>query len=357
MAMRVFSDSWPPGEPTARPTTRYTVPMLRRIPIMMRLSSSVTALSVAAMLCIAAGNAAAQEIIPATPTPGAAMPRWLSRLWPFSLSAPAPDVPAPASTSTPTPLSTQLPLIAVPASTDGQAAQRGTLASRLINDNLPWSELTEAQRAALGPLAGEWASLDRNGRQKWLDVAKRLPRLSATKQVRMQRRMADWARMTPRERAQVRLRFEQAKRLAPQHRRESWDAYLALPVELRHQLAERAAMAAPAAPAKSAFDAGRRNARAERIWRDVAQTKSNIVVVPAQTPPLRPVAPTVVQVQPGATTTLMSKRPTPPAHQQVGLPKIAATPEFVDTATLLPQRGAQGAAMHVISASEPAPRR
>src|SRR4029453_3048865 len=43
-------------------------------------------------------------------------------------------------------------------------------------------------------------------------------------------------------------------------------------------------------------------------------------------------------------TTLMSRRPTPPAHQQTGLPKIAATPGFVDRSTLLPQRGPQGAA-------------
>lgn len=208
--------------------------------------SSVVISGVSAVLCAAAGNSAAQEIILETPAPAVAPAPWLLRLWRFSQPASAPDFGAPAST--PMPLPTQISAIAVPASTDGQAAQRGTLASGLVDDGLPWSELTEAQRAALGPLAGEWASLDRNGRQKWLDVAKRLPRLSATKQARMQRRMADWARMTPQERAQVHLRFEQAKRLAPQHRRESWDAYVALPVELRHQLAERAAMAAPAAP-------------------------------------------------------------------------------------------------------------
>ncbi|TXC65911.1 hypothetical protein FSC37_07780 [Piscinibacter aquaticus] len=51
-----------------------------------------------------------------------------------------------------------------------------------------------------------------------------------------------------------------------------------------------------------------------------------------------------MQAAPGATTSLISKRPTPPAHQQPGLPKIAASPGFVDKQTLLPQRGAQGAA-------------
>ena len=67
---------------------------------------------------------------------------------------------------------------------------------------------------------------------------------------------------------------------------------------------------------------------------------------PAESASPRAVAPTVVQGQPGATTTLMSKRPNPPSHQQPGLPKIAASPGFVDKATLLPQRGPQSAAVH-----------
>ena len=67
---------------------------------------------------------------------------------------------------------------------------------------------------------------------------------------------------------------------------------------------------------------------------------------PTRRTPRRPgrSAPTVVQAQPGATTTLISKRPRRPSHQQPGLPKIAATPGFVDKSTLLPQRGPQGAA-------------
>ena len=60
-----------------------------------------------------------------------------------------------------------------------------------------------------------------------------------------------------------------------------------------------------------------------------------------------------VQAQPGATTTSMAKRAAPPAHQQTGLPKIAASPGFVDKTTLLPKRGPQGAAIRSIAASEP----
>ena len=72
-----------------------------------------------------------------------------------------------------------------------------------------------------------------------------------------------------------------------------------------------------------------------RPARCAGQVATSCPTAPCAAPP-RPVAPTVVQAQPGATTTLISKPPAPPPHQQPGLPKIAATPGFVDQATLLP---------------------
>ena len=74
--------------------------------------------------------------------------------------------------------------------------------------------------------------------------------------------------------------------------------------------------------------------------------KTNLVPTPngsANAPAA--VAPTVVKAGTGATTTLVTQRPTPPLHQQSGLPKIAATKGFVDPVTLLPKRGAQGLGM------------
>ena len=87
--------------------------------------------------------------------------------------------------------------------------------------------------------------------------------------------------------------------------------------------------------------------------------KSNLVPNPTFTAPPRPVAPSVVQAKPGATTTLITRAPEPPRHQQTGLPKIAATPGFVDKSTLLPQRGPQGAAARPLAAaaSQPTTRR
>jgi len=64
------------------------------------------------------------------------------------------------------------------------------------------------------------------------------------------------------------------------------------------------------------------------------------------------VAPSRIKAGRGATTTLVSQRPTPPLHQQTGLTKIAGNQGFVDPVTLLPRKGAQGAAMTAVPASQ-----
>ena len=156
---------------------------------------------------------------------------------------------------------------------------------------------------------------------------------------RVQERMTEWARMSPQQRGQTRLNYQEAKQLPPQDRQARWEAYQALSPEQKRQLQDRAAQPVPPAPTRSAPPAQTRNDRIDR-----PQAKSNIVPNPAYAAPPKAVAPTVMQAQPGVSTTLMSRRPTPPAHQQTGLPKIAATPGFVDKTTLLPQRGPQGAA-------------
>ena len=71
------------------------------------------------------------------------------------------------------------------------------------------------------------------------------------------------------------------------------------------------------------------------------QPKSN-VVKPAKESrtPVEPGS-VALEVRPGATTTLLTKRATPPAHQLDGQPKIAADPNHVDHTTLLPKRGPQ----------------
>lgn len=215
-----------------------------------------------------------------------------------------------------------------------------------LNEGVDWKALSPVQRTALAPLERDWASLDAAQKLKWIELVQRFPKMPEDERARIQGRMAEWARMTPTERGKARLLFLQARRAEPDNRGARWEDYQALPSDRKEELAARA--------------------KAQNTKRNLSNNrpaggeKSNLVTGPSYTLPPKPVAPTVIQARPGATTTLVSKLPSPPPHQQVGLPKIAATPGFIDKNTLLPRRGPQGAATLSVNSSatdlEPVPR-
>lgn len=214
-------------------------------------------------------------------------------------------------------------------------------------DGVRWQALTPAQREALAPLERDWPGIDAPRKQKWIALAGRFKTLSPEERARINERMVEWAKLTPAERGQARLRFEEARQLPVPDRSERWRAYQALPPEQRQQLAARAASAA-SAPREAA-------SKPAKVGRDSKEAKFNVVPNPALSQAPRPVAPTMIQAAPGATTTVITRRPAPPAHQQSGMPKIATTPEFVNRSTLLPRRGPQAAAVTSASMPRPAP--
>jgi hypothetical protein len=196
-----------------------------------------------------------------------------------------------------------------------------------------WSSLSASQRQVLQPLASDWDSLPGDNRRKWVEVAGRFPTMSTEQQQRMQERMKSWADMSPAQRGEARLNFQQSKQVPSQDRQASWQAYQSLPTEQREALAAKAARPASAPTASAGPLKALRSASVE-----AQSPKSNIVVPVPATPAAKVVAPTVVQGNAGATTSLVSARPAPPAHQQVGQPKIAANPTLVDKSTLLPKK-------------------
>ena len=209
-------------------------------------------------------------------------------------------------------------------------------ASRPVVEQGPkFASLSPDEQAALKPLEKDWAGISPERKQKWRAIAARFPKMPVEERGRIQTRMAEWAQMSPEQRGKVRLQFQEATKSSPQNRQAQWEAYQALPADQKRDLASKANSVPPGGPTPS------------------AQIKSNIVANPALAAPPRPVSPAVVQAQPGATTNLISKRVAPPAHQQTGQPKIAASSEFVDAATLLPQKGAQGAVTRSAAASAP----
>jgi hypothetical protein len=206
-----------------------------------------------------------------------------------------------------------------------------------------WAALTQQQQQVLAPLKKDWAQIEAHRRLKWLEVAARFPKLPTDEQRRLQARMTEWARMTPAQRSTARQQFQEVRNLPDEERQARWAAYQALAPEERARLAQKAKPAARAAVAAENAASAAPNA--------AGTAKRNIVRAPAPAP-TKAVTPGVQQARPGATTTPITARAAPPAHHQPGLPKIAATPGFVDRATLLPQRGPQGAAVSAASAPD-----
>ncbi len=217
----------------------------------------------------------------------------------------------------------------------------------LASERLSWAQLTPAQQQALDPLQADWAQLEPQRQAKWLEIAARFPTMSSAERQRLHARMAEWARLTPAQRRTARLQFQEARRVSPEDRQAAWKAYQALPQDQRQRLAQRSRPVAKSAapPSGTGTAAGTTTA--------TTPPKAKVNVVQSGQPARqRPVAAALQQARPGATTSPMNKTPLPPATIQHGLPKIAATPGFVDPATLLPRRGPQGAA--AASGSAPA---
>jgi hypothetical protein len=200
-----------------------------------------------------------------------------------------------------------------------------------------WAELSVNERQALQPLQGQWGEIDSQRKQKWRDVASRYAGLPAVQQERLHARMVEWATMSPTQRNAARINFEELRRMPATERQTRWEAYQSLPAEERQALVTQASNRPLAASAAQTPAAARKALAAGGV-----QPKSNIVATPQTVKP-QSVAPGTVQAGVGASTRSINTPPTPPRHQQSGMPKIAGTPEFVQNDTLLPQRGPQGA--------------
>ncbi|MFN0183599.1 MAG: DUF3106 domain-containing protein [Aquabacterium sp.] len=201
-------------------------------------------------------------------------------------------------------------------------------------DATDWSRLSATQKTALSALQAQWSGLDVAQRRKWLDVAARMPTMTVEEQQRLRDRMRDWSALTPIERGQARLSFQQAQQLAPSERQAQWSAYQALSSGEREALTQSGAASAAAG-----------------VRPPVAARPTTVAAPPA---PVKPVSPTIVQVKPGATTTLMNNPGRPLTQRGPDAPRIAATAQTVDSSTLLPKRGPQGAPMRAAAASAPA---
>lgn len=146
---------------------------------------------------------------------------------------------APADTATTTP-----PTVPAAAPTPAPAAAqaRGTPpppARSLLPLVQPlWSELSDAQRKVLAPLEPQWNTLTREEKRPWLSLAARLPQMSPENRARAEKRIREWAALTPDQRRLARDNYRLAKQLPKEKRVATWEQYQQMTPEQQAVLRE-----------------------------------------------------------------------------------------------------------------------
>jgi hypothetical protein len=183
-----------------------------------------------------------------------------------------------------------------------------------------WTDLSPQRQEALKPLAGEWDKLSDLRKKKWLVVADKYPSMKPEEQMRLQARMADWAKLTPEQRNTARETYRRTKAVPPEQKKAEWQKYQSLPEAQKKQLA------AAADAKKPVKEKALRRQLATRGTKPAAPAPSApgsaakpvAVVPPAATPPAAtlpaaPPAPVAPVVQPATQPAVQPAAVTAPA--------------------------------------------
>ena len=103
--------------------------------------------------------------------------------------------------------------------------------------NSSWQSLQSSQKKALAPLAPHWAQISQAQKNKWLAMSNNFDNLSTKEQAILHERMAEWVSLSPQQRAQARLNFNQTKTLDADAKKTQWESYQALSPEDKKKLA------------------------------------------------------------------------------------------------------------------------
>lgn len=99
-----------------------------------------------------------------------------------------------------------------------------------------WEELSEAQRQVLAPFAPEWNTWSAAEKRSWIAFADRMQQLPADQRHRAQRRIIEWANMSPEERRIARLNYQNSRRRPMPERVKEWERYQSFTYAERERL-------------------------------------------------------------------------------------------------------------------------
>jgi hypothetical protein len=99
-----------------------------------------------------------------------------------------------------------------------------------------WVDLTDAQQTALAPFAPEWNTWPMAEKKSWVALADKLPAMSAERRAKAQRRILEWANLSPEQRRLARANYRLAKERSMEQRVEEWQSYQSMTQEQREIL-------------------------------------------------------------------------------------------------------------------------
>lgn len=96
-----------------------------------------------------------------------------------------------------------------------------------------WHDLNAAQRQVLAPFSKQWAELPLNEKRAWADLARRFPEMNPQDQARTQRRISEWASLTPEERKLARANYRLMQQVGRDQLLTEWERYQSMTPEQR----------------------------------------------------------------------------------------------------------------------------
>lgn len=131
-------------------------------------------------------------------------------------------------------------LIIILASYAGNAYAFQSSSTAQTTSSTSWSSLSIEQKQALNSLSKEWDSMDELHQKKWLGIAGKYSTMSVEDKTRVQQRVNDWVKLTPKQRMDVRENFTKSSNLTQEKKSEQWQQYQQLSDEEKKQLANEA---------------------------------------------------------------------------------------------------------------------
>lgn len=91
---------------------------------------------------------------------------------------------------------------------------------------VPWRSLNPDQQRILGPVAPDWDRMPGYQQQRLLGAARQYPNLQPIQKDRFDRRIRDWASMSPEQRRAARETFQGLRKLPPERQHELRERWL-----------------------------------------------------------------------------------------------------------------------------------